>query len=85
MDLAAETVEVAVNGETVTTGIGSNALGNPLDVVVWLANNLSQRGITLNTGDWISTGLLSDVVILELGASMKADYSSLGSVSLDFS
>lgn len=85
MDLSAETVEVAVNGETVTKGIGSNALGNPLDVVVWLANNLSQRGITLNAGDWISTGLLCDVVILELGASMKADYSSLGSVSLDFS
>lgn len=84
LDMSVETVEVFVDGASVSTGIGSNALGNPLDVVVWLANNLSERGITLNAGDWVSTGLLCDVVILEPGSNISAHYSSLGNISLDF-
>ncbi len=85
MDMAAETVSVSLDGEPATEGIGANALGNPLDVVVWLANHLRARGITLNGDDWVSTGLIADVVVASAGSIIVAEFQSLGSVSLEFS
>jgi len=81
--MATETVSVSLDGEPVTNGIGANALGDPLNVVVWLANHLSGRGITLKSGDWVSTGLLSDVVIANAGSIIIAEFQSLGTVSLE--
>lgn len=82
MDLAAETVRVSVDGSFVTEGVGANALGNPLNVIEWLANHLSARGITLKAGDWVSTGLICDVVFPDPGATVQAEFSSLGKVTL---
>lgn len=82
MDLAAETVRVSVDGTFVTEGVGANALGNPLNVIEWLANHLSARGITLKAGDWVSTGLMCDVVFPDPGATVVAEFGSLGSVTL---
>ncbi len=83
MNMASETVSVILDGEFATNGIGANALGNPLDVVVWLANHLSGRDITLKGGDWVSTGLIADVVIADTGSIIVAEFQSLGSVSLE--
>jgi len=83
MNMAAETVSVSLDGKPATDGIGANALGDPLNVVVWLANHLSGRSITLKGGDWVSTGLLSDVVIADAGSIIVAEFQSLGSVSLE--
>ncbi len=84
MDMAAETVSVSLDGEAATDGIGANALGDPLNVVIWLANHLSGRGITLKRGDWVSTGLLSDVIIANADSIIVAEFQNLGSVSLEF-
>jgi len=83
MDMSKQTVAVRLDGAPVTDGIGANALGNPLDVVVWLVNHLSGRNITLNAGDWVSTGLICDVVIVETGSIIVADFKGLGSISLE--
>ncbi len=82
MDLASETVRVSVDGTFVTEGIGANALGNPVDVVIWLANHLRVRGIPLRAGDWVSTGLICDVVFPDPGATVQAEFGSLGAVTL---
>jgi len=84
MDMSAETVSVNLDGEFITDGIGANALGDPLNVVVWLVNHLNGRGITLKRDDWVSTGLIADVVIADAGSIIVADFKSLGSVSLEF-
>jgi 2-keto-4-pentenoate hydratase len=83
MDLAAETVRVTLDGKFATDGIGANALGNPLNVVVWLANHLSARNITLNAGDWVSTGLIADVVVGDAGSIIIAEFETLGSIRLE--
>ncbi|PCJ86207.1 MAG: hypothetical protein COA52_15295 [Hyphomicrobiales bacterium] len=83
MDMAAETVQVSVDGKAATTGIGATALGNPLAVVVWLANHLSGRNIVLKAGDWVSTGLICDVLTPDPGATLVADYKTIGSVQLN--
>jgi 2-keto-4-pentenoate hydratase len=47
---------LSVNGEERDRGMSDDVLGDPLSVVVWLANHLTARGRHLSRGDWITTG-----------------------------
>ena len=47
-------VRVEANGEFISDGIGSNALGDPLNSVLWLANNCVKHGKHIKKGDIIS-------------------------------
>jgi 2-keto-4-pentenoate hydratase len=61
--LASTHCELQVNGGAVSSGVGSKALGGPLNVLAWLANSiLKQTGgyEYLRKGDIISTGVLVD-------------------------
>ncbi len=82
MDLTAETVRVLRDGVQVSEGVGANALGDPLAVMVWLANDLNQRGKGLGVGDVVATGLIADVVQASPGARFEAVFGTLGRVSL---
>lgn len=82
MNMCEEQVEAYINGKLVSTGSGKNALGDPINVLVWLTNHLSARGKTLKSGELIATGLICDMLIAETGATMRADFSSIGSVSM---
>jgi 2-keto-4-pentenoate hydratase len=44
------------NGEVLDSGNSSDVMGDPLQVVVWLAKHLAARGVSLQPGQWISTG-----------------------------
>lgn len=85
MDLANETVKVIVDGVQATDGIGSNALGGPLEVLVWIANHLSDRGIGLKANDLVSTGLICDLLQPDQGATIVAEFSTIGTLSLKLS
>lgn len=85
MDLANETVRVSIDGVHATDGVGSNALGGPLEVMVWIANHLSARGIALKANDWISTGLICDLLQPDQGATIVAEFGSIGSLNLKLS
>lgn len=82
MDLKAEQVRVTVDGAEVTRGVGSAALGDPAEVLVWLANDLNARGKGLRAGDLVATGLICDVVQAVPGARVEAEFSTLGKVAL---
>ncbi len=82
MDLKGETVRVMKDGAEITRGVGARALGDPLEVMVWLANDLRQRGKGLNPGDVAATGLICDVVMAEPGARYEAVFGTLGWVAL---
>src|SRR3546814_13764609 len=51
IDLAAVTVVLSRDGETVSTGVGSNCLGNPLSAALWLARRLAGLRQPLRAGD----------------------------------
>ncbi|MEP0520481.1 MAG: fumarylacetoacetate hydrolase family protein [Hyphomicrobiales bacterium] len=85
MDLANETVKVSIDGVHATDGIGSNALGGPLEVMVWIANHLSERGIGLKANDWVSTGLICDLLQPNQGATIVAEFGTIGTLSLKLS
>ncbi len=83
-DLAASAVSVTRNGELVTTGSGAAVLGHPLDVMAWLADELPRFGLRLSSGDFVTTGVATDVFEAGAGDSCVADFGLFGRVSVAF-
>ena len=78
-------VKLVINGEMISTGVGANAFGDPLDSLVWLANDRSRRGDGLVSGDFVTTGSCCD----ELGWAKAGDiaiaqFDTLGLVEARF-
>jgi 2-keto-4-pentenoate hydratase len=83
-DLAQAGMVLYKNGEIVNTGVGAAALGHPATCVAWLANKLSEFGITLKAGEVILSGALSAAVSAEPGDHFQARFAHLGEVSVRF-
>ena len=83
-DLAGQPVIVRVNGEVASEGAGSNVLGDPWNVMVWLANHLSARGITLEAGHVVTTGSAADVVQCQPGDTVTAEFGPVGTAEVHF-
>ena len=84
LDLPGHAVTLAVNGEHVGSGVGANALGDPLIALAWLAEHLSRRGRGLEAGQVVTTGVVTPFVELAAGDSAVADFGALGEVRLTF-
>jgi 2-keto-4-pentenoate hydratase len=84
IDLAAQAVRVTVNGKVLREGSGSNVLGHPLNALEWLVNNLSARGLGLEAGQYVTTGVTTEVYMAERGDRITADFGPMGSVELAF-
>lgn len=70
------------NGELIATGAGAAALGDPLEVVAWLANTLATDGIALEPGHLVMTGALHAAVPMQAGQTYCAEFDRLGSISV---
>jgi 2-keto-4-pentenoate hydratase len=75
-------VELIVNGNAAMSGSGANVLGNPLNALAWLANELPLWGRSLKAGDLITTGTCTDVYMAHSGDKIRADFADLGGVDL---
>ncbi|MEM7029102.1 MAG: fumarylacetoacetate hydrolase family protein, partial [Chloroflexota bacterium] len=85
LDLASHTMQLFVNDTLNQTGRGAVVLGHPFNALAWLANALSERGLGLKAGDFISTGVCVDAVYdAQPGESIHADFGELGQVSVSF-
>jgi 2-keto-4-pentenoate hydratase len=83
-DLASTTVEVARNGDVVTTGSGAAVLGHPLAVMRFLADELPRFGLDLAAGDVVTTGVTTDVFEAEAGDVIDAGFAGIGDVTVAF-
>ena len=83
-DLAGQPVIVRVNGEVVSEGAGRNVLGDPWNVMVWLANHLSERGLALEAGHVVTTGSAADVVQCQPGDTVTAAFGPVGEAEVYF-
>jgi 2-keto-4-pentenoate hydratase len=72
------------NGAVVGTGAGGAVLGSPINSLVWLANTLGARGVTLEAGQVILPGSVCAMVPVAAGDSITATFSGLGSVTARF-
>lgn len=84
LDLAAVHVRLERDGDTVSTGIGGAALGDPAAAVAWAANKLAEFGATMEAGHVIMPGALHSSVPVAAGEAYTAVFDELGSVGVRF-
>jgi 2-keto-4-pentenoate hydratase len=84
LDLTSHRVAMTINGAVRGTGTGARALGDPLNVLVWLANQQSAAGRGLKSGEIVSTGTCTGLDPVAPGDRVQADFGDLGTVELSF-
>jgi 2-keto-4-pentenoate hydratase len=82
MDVKALAVRLSKNGAFVAEGTGASVLGDPLYVLEWTANHLSQLGQGIAAGEAITTGTCTGLTPAAPGDSFVADFGNLGQVEL---
>ncbi len=83
-DFAKHPVTFLVDGKPRIEGSGAAVMGDPLNVLVWAANHLSARGITLGEGEVVSTGASCGLLYLEPGEVGVADFGAIGRIEIQF-
>ena len=84
LDLAEHAAVGRVSGRTECQGKGANVLGDPRLALTWLANELSQLGITLQAGQVVTTGTCMIPLAVEPNDEVFASLGTLGGVSVRF-
>jgi len=70
------------NGALAGTGAGGAVLGSPLSSLVWLANTLGARGVTLE--GVVLPGSITASIPVQAGDTVTATFAGLGSVTARF-
>jgi len=81
VNLAEITTTLRKNGKVLAKGTGQRALEHPLNVMVWLANHCSSRGLTLQAGDIVTTGTCTGLIPVSAGDHLIGEFGALGAVS----
>ncbi len=84
LDLATHQVILRVDGEVKGEGTGANVLGHPFNVLDWLVNALSRRGLDLNAGEVVSTGTCTGFIYIDQGQKAVADFGVMGEIEVTF-
>ena len=78
-------VMAEVDGKVVTDGVGANALDDPLNALVWLANSCTSRGQTIGAGEVVTTGnTVRDPIFAKPGDTVVATFGDIGGVQVSF-
>ena len=72
--------ELYVNDKKVASGSGEKALGDPINVMVWLANQQRRRG-GLRAGSVVSTGTCTGLYKVKPGDNIRLSCGIIGDVS----
>ncbi|HEY8481818.1 MAG TPA: 2-keto-4-pentenoate hydratase [Spirillospora sp.] len=84
LDLALMGCLLYRGGELVETGAGGAVLGSPINALVWLANVLGERGVTLEPGHVVLPGSITASVPVAPGDTLTATFAGIGSVTARF-
>jgi 2-keto-4-pentenoate hydratase len=84
LDIPALMVRMEIDGEFVGEGPGSEALGHPVEAVLWLANHLSAWGQGLKAGQIVTTGTCTGNHMTAKGSTARAVFESLGEAEVFF-
>ena len=80
VDLPTQRVSLTLNGTEVASGVGSNALKDPINVVLWLANHKRvYQGLL--AGEIISTGTCTGLTKVAPGDWVRAEFGPIGSIN----
>jgi 2-keto-4-pentenoate hydratase len=84
LDLKSHRVAMRINGAARGTGTGDRALGDPMNVLLWLTNQQSAEGRGLKSGEIVSTGTCTGIDPVQPGDRVQADFGDLGTVEIHF-
>lgn len=84
MNLVEHRVKGIVAGKLERDGTGANVLGDPRVALTWLANELSGLGITLGSGQVVTTGTCVIPLPIAAGDEVVADFGVLGRLAIRF-
>jgi 2-keto-4-pentenoate hydratase len=84
VDLRLSGCNLHKNGSLSGTGAGGAVLGSPLSSLIWLANTLGARGVTLEAGHVILPGSITASIPVAAGDVVTASFAGLGSVTARF-
>ncbi len=73
-------VDLFINGKLIDKGNSSNVMGNPINSLTWLINNLALMGKSLPKNFYISTGTCTPAIPIKKGDNVMADFGKLGNV-----
>ncbi len=74
-------VDLFINEQFIEKGNASNVMGNPINSLTWLINNLALSGKSLPKNSYISTGTCTPAIPIKKGDKVMADFGKLGNVS----
>lgn len=80
IDLRLEGVVLSVNGEVRGSATAVEVLGDPVNVVVHMANKLAELGVGLHAGQVLMTGSIVASVAVAPGDDFRVDFTRLGGV-----
>jgi 2-keto-4-pentenoate hydratase len=66
------------------SGVGANALGDPVEALMWLVNALTQQGRAIEAGQFVTTGTCVTPIPVNAGDTIAADYGWLGRLEVRF-
>lgn len=72
------------NGTVIATGSSGAVLGNPVTAVAWLANKVHAFGVRLEAGHVVLPGSCTRAYDVAPGDNLRADFDTLGGVSINF-
>lgn len=88
IDLSKHTVHAQVTASNGAVwkreGTGAAVLGDPRIALTWLVNELTSQGISLQAGQFVTTGTCMTPLELNSGDTVDADFGVLGRVGLRF-
>jgi len=83
-DTASITLAMKHNDAEVSSGVSSVCMGDPVNVLIWLARRLAGAGIPMRAGQIVFAGSLVPILSAEPGDSFEANAGELGTVSVTF-
>ena len=84
IDLSQHKATIEAVGGAVHDGIGANVLGDPRDALLWLVQEVTGLGLTIEAGQVVTTGTCTEPLDIEPGDEVIADFGALGDVNVSF-
>ena len=74
----------AVENKKVYFGHTKNVMGNPINALFWLIQELQKKDISLNKDFWVSTGSTTSIVPVKKGDNFLGEIFKIGKVEISF-
>lgn len=82
LDLSIQPVRLLIDDRPPIEAIGGNTAGDPVRLLVWVANHAARRGHPLKAGDVVTTGSCTGMNFAEPGSRVRAELRGIGEVEL---